>query len=354
MTPPDALPAWAVSPTVPAAFLADFFAGQGRRRAALLRRVGIGAAALRDPGFRVTPMQFGAAFRQVVREGGDELFGLYARPVPRGSYARLLRLQTYCPNVQVALQEGAGFYGLFDGAPPWHAVAGEAADEIRLALRSERQAASVMYVHLTLLSLWHSASWLAGATLPLRDVVLPRACRGYAAESRFLFGRAPRHGKTARLVLPRGSLAAAVMRRPEETGAFLRRTLLAMIGPGPQGSLQTRLRALLAGSHPLAAMKESAAAAALAMSRQTLAKRLAALGTSFQEIREELRRDRACALLARDALSLAEIAEALGYSEPSAFQRAFKQWTGQPPGLYRRRAKAAGGGRSAARREDDP
>lgn len=350
MTPPDLppeqkavpAPSWAITPTVPAAFLTDLLAGKS---VVFLRRLGIGAAMLKDAGFRITPLQFSAALREVVREDDDELFGLYARPVPRGLYARMLRLQTYCPTVRAALEEGAALYGLFDGAPPWRIVTTDKADEIRLTLRTERQSASVLYSHLMLLSLWHTASWLAGITLPLRDVLLPRACHDFTPESRFLFGRAPRYGQAARLMLPRGSLTAAVMRRPDDTRDFLRRTLLAMIGPGPQGSLETRLRRLLAASQPFAALKESAAAAALSMSRQTLAKRLATLGTSFQDIREELRRDRACALLSRSGLSFAEIAEQLGYSEPSAFQRAFKHWTGLPPGLYRRRIGAVPDGK---------
>jgi AraC-like DNA-binding protein len=334
--PDTSPPAWAIAPTVPAPFLADLL-GRGAARAALLRQLGLGSAA------RISPLQFVAALRAAVRAGDDEMFGLYARPVPPGSYDRLLRLQTYCPTVLAALEEGAGFYALFDGAPPWQAVTGSRQDEIRMTPRNPRQAGALLYTHLMLLSLWHNASWLAGETLPLRDVILPKSFRGVAAESRFLFGRAPRYGDAARLILPAGSLKAAVLRRADEAGILLQRNLLALVGPGPQGSLETRLRALLAGHQPFAALKESAAAKALGMSRQTLAKRLAARGTSFQTIREELRRDLACNLLARSDMGFAEIAERLGYSEPSAFQRAFKHWTGQPPGLYRRRGRAMAG-----------
>lgn len=166
---------------------------------------------------------------------------------------------------------------------------------------------------------------------------MPDSFRAFAPESRFLFGRAPRYGEAASLLLPAGSLGVAVSRSPEETGTFLRQAFFGLIGPGPQGSLESRLRALLAASRPFADMKETAAAQALGLSRQTLAKRLAALDTSFLGIRDEMRRDRACALLTRSDLGFAEIAEALSYSEPSAFQRAFKQWTGMPPGEYRKR-----------------
>ena len=42
--------------------------------------------------------------------------------------------------------------------------------------------------------------------------------------------------------------------------------------------------------------------------------------------------------LTRTRQTVGEIAQALGFAEPSAFHRAFRQWTGVSPGDYRRRA----------------
>jgi AraC-like DNA-binding protein len=55
----------------------------------------------------------------------------------------------------------------------------------------------------------------------------------------------------------------------------------------------------------------------------------------FSGLKDELRRDIAIYHLGRADLSLQEIAEQLGFSEPSAFHRAFKKWTGLTPGAYR-------------------
>ncbi|MGH7804835.1 MAG: helix-turn-helix domain-containing protein, partial [Candidatus Binatia bacterium] len=54
---------------------------------------------------------------------------------------------------------------------------------------------------------------------------------------------------------------------------------------------------------------------------------------SFAALRDEMRRDYAVALLARGH-RVGAVADALGYSEASAFVRAFKAWTGAPPGHY--------------------
>jgi AraC-like DNA-binding protein len=188
-----------------------------------------------------------------------------------------------------------------------------------------------------LLTIWQAAGWLGSTEVPLRRVLLPRAFAGYAPEARFLFGRAPAFGEHAGLDWPRRVLIAPVTRRRDELAGFLRRAPGGVTAPGQPATLEAQLRLMLAASDPFASLREDDAATQLGLSRQTLNRRLSALGTSYQGIREALRRDRACALLARGDQSLGRIAEALGYSEPSAFQRAFKLWTGLPPGDYRRR-----------------
>ena len=70
------------------------------------------------------------------------------------------------------------------------------------------------------------------------------------------------------------------------------------------------------------------------MSPQTLRRHLREEGTSFQELKDHLRRDLAIYQLGSD-LPIQRIAERLGFSEPSAFHRAFKKWTGLTPGAYR-------------------
>lgn len=73
----------------------------------------------------------------------------------------------------------------------------------------------------------------------------------------------------------------------------------------------------------------------LNMSARTLRRRLEKEGTSYQRIKDNARRDVAITLLSREGRTVSEVAEQVGFSDPSAFHRSFKKWTGQPPGSYR-------------------
>ncbi|MDD3763446.1 MAG: AraC family transcriptional regulator [Nevskiales bacterium] len=84
-----------------------------------------------------------------------------------------------------------------------------------------------------------------------------------------------------------------------------------------------------------------AVAGELVLTPRTLQRRLDREGRSFREVLHEVRLARAQQCLSDPALRLAEVAFLLGYAEQSAFQYAFKRWTGLTPGQYRRRQLGA-------------
>lgn len=73
----------------------------------------------------------------------------------------------------------------------------------------------------------------------------------------------------------------------------------------------------------------------LHMAPRTLRRRLAELGTSYHDIVEQLRRGLAVEYLQDAQRPVEQIAEALGYSDPSNFGRAFRRWTGVSPSAWR-------------------
>ena len=72
-------------------------------------------------------------------------------------------------------------------------------------------------------------------------------------------------------------------------------------------------------------------ASKLGLSRQTLFRRLKAEGTTFENVLDELRHKLALHYLNGKKVSVNETAYLVGYSEPAAFSRAFKRWTGASP-----------------------
>jgi AraC-like DNA-binding protein len=94
----------------------------------------------------------------------------------------------------------------------------------------------------------------------------------------------------------------------------------------------------------------------LSRHRRTLNRRLRAHGTSLHRMIEEVRSEMARQLVENTRMSLTDIAATLGYSEPSAFTRAFRRWKGKSPKAWRNdhgagaRRQAASGPAAYARR----
>ena len=83
----------------------------------------------------------------------------------------------------------------------------------------------------------------------------------------------------------------------------------------------------------------------MGVSRQTLFRQLKAEGVTFEKVLDELRHKLALQYLKGKKVSVNETAYLVGFSEPAAFSRAFKRWTGTTP----RDARAANGGAHRAR-----
>lgn len=76
----------------------------------------------------------------------------------------------------------------------------------------------------------------------------------------------------------------------------------------------------------------------LHMSGRTMQRKLAEAGTTYLRLVDDTRRDMALRYIVDPGKSLADIAFLLGFSEQSAFSRAFRRWTGASPTAYRQRA----------------
>lgn len=88
-------------------------------------------------------------------------------------------------------------------------------------------------------------------------------------------------------------------------------------------------------SHPLGAFSEEDAAAALFISKRTLARRLEQEGNSYQQIRDKVLSQQASSYLQHSQMSVEAIASLLNYYDSANFRRAFKRWFSVSPSQYR-------------------
>ena len=97
------------------------------------------------------------------------------------------------------------------------------------------------------------------------------------------------------------------------------------------GSTRSRVEALILPVLHVGAPGMEDIAGRLGVSRRTLARRLSAEGLTFEKVLDDLRRILAMDYLTARKVSVNETAYLVGFSDPAAFSRAFRRWTGAPP-----------------------
>ncbi|MDF1822557.1 MAG: AraC family transcriptional regulator [Alcanivoracaceae bacterium] len=109
----------------------------------------------------------------------------------------------------------------------------------------------------------------------------------------------------------------------------------------PDDSLPQRLKQFIVHALPRGVPRIRDAAEHLGMAVRTLQRRLDDEGVTFADSVDAVRHDLACKLMRRKDASITEAAYLLGFTDPSAFHKAFRRWTGQSPGEWRRRAASS-------------
>jgi AraC-like DNA-binding protein len=105
--------------------------------------------------------------------------------------------------------------------------------------------------------------------------------------------------------------------------------------PGNPNSVRRRVEAGLEPMLEHGDVSLDRLASELGMSRQTLQRRLKAEGSTFEAVLDGLRHRLARRYLRRENFSVKKTAYLLGFSDPAAFSRAFKRWTGRSPSEIR-------------------
>lgn len=331
-----------ILPTVSHAFLADWLTVLHRhcsasQLAGFLDQTGMSET--EPPSARVTHDQIVRLYQLVAVETGDEMMGLWSRPIRTGALKHLCTTMRGASSLSAALYRFTTFWNLLLDD---HHLALEHGDEtLHLRLSPRGALEPQRFGHMLLLKLAHGiSSWLVGRELPLSEVSFAFDRPTFAEDYPILFPAPIRFAQENSSIAFDSRLGSLPVSRSEaEMQDFLLRAPRDWIFTSfREHAILLRVREILLLSEHLEGHLESTAQT-LNLAPRTLMRRLDAEGTSFQAIKDGLRRDIAIRDLAHGTKSIEAISQDIGFASSANFYRAFKRWTLRTPGEFRRQNK---------------
>jgi AraC-like DNA-binding protein len=322
--------------------IAHACAQRGVDSALLLQMAQIAPAHLNSSTQRVTAAQFEALSSAAMQQLDDEALGWFSRPLPWGSYGMLARASLSAPTLGVALKRWCRHHGLL--TRDLTLALQTQGDETFIALTEHRppggDGALREFCHVSVLRNVHGlACWLIDSRIPLRGASLGFAAPPHTETYRVLFdGPCRFEAEHSAIHFDARYLALPVKRDEAAMNQMLQRALPLQVRPYRRDRLLVqRVRQLLL-SQPQHTRNADDLAQLLNTSARSLHRQLKDEGATLQALKDEVRRERALALLQRTQKPIKQVAEAAGFQNEKSFIRAFKAWTGLAPGEWRTRA----------------
>lgn len=316
-----------------------------------LQRSGIVRALIDRPSGRLTHEQVVNLYRASAGATGDEMMGLWSRPIRPGSLKYIARSVADAPSIEVALYRFTQVWNLLLDDYELHLIKLRGFTSLELRARGPGAAVN-RFGHALMLKLAHGiVSWLVHQEAPVVQVRFAFVRPPFADDYDTLFPvrvafDAPASGITFHSEL----LKVPTRRDAQAVRRFLERAPRDWIFTAYQEhTIRLKVRDLLFAD---LGRTSDEIARRLNMSPRTLMRKLRDAGLGFQDIKDELRRDLAIVHLGRDDVPLTEIGYLLGFSSPPVFHRAFRRWTGMSPGAYRSAQARLPAGSGAARGQD--
>jgi AraC-like DNA-binding protein len=326
--------------------LLDYLERHGVASAALLERAQLSPQLLAQRDQRIAASTYLELLGLGVQLSGDDCLGLHLGEAVRpGYYGVLGYLVMSCATLADALHRQAryatlvGNLGRVDLAdePPREGLEPQVAHSWQPLLAQQQRQLSE-----ETLAAWVTfGHWISGLDVPPSEVRFQHAAPADTREHQRIF-RCPVLFDQAdnALVFPKRLLSTPLGQADAQVRLMLDAYADRLLGEIQQGqSVLDRARLELARQLPEAGADLGLIAARLALSPRTLQRRLREAGLSFNQLVDETRQQLVLHYLRDPALELAEIAFLVGFSEPGSLARAFRRWTGQSPGEYRRQLR---------------
>lgn len=325
----------------------DMFAAEGLDTPALLADAGLDAARLADRDSRFTIDEVSLLWELAVARSGKPTLGLSKTlAATYGKLGVVGYAMMACPTLLAAAQRlqrcmdvvsNAATYALHeDTAGCWFELGHLGGQRPVPRQRTE-------YGLLTMLCFF---SWITGREFSPLAVEFVHPPSAHAALHEAVYGCPVRYGQTAnRALLGWADLALPLPARDATIAALhdqlveqeLQRLESRTVSQRVRHYLATQLATRPSGSLSDTEPRREGAAAALHMSDRTLQRRLREEGSSFQQLLDDTRRELAQVYLRKPGSPLKQVAEQLGFEDPSNFYRACRRWFGESPGRYRAR-----------------
>ena len=296
----------------------------------------------------ITAMQYSKLYRHVLSLLQDESFGLsFGRGVTPGAFRMMCYCILGCENLGKAIKRTCEFYRTFFDADAQITMDLDYAMAIvgYSGLRPLQPGAEVDTTDAYSLSVWHRFfCWLTGRSITLSEVrfrgAAPR-CQERRQKYQQLFECTVHYGTPRdEMVFKTTYLSSPLVHTEQSLKDFLRTApyqLMVMNTDASSSSLVARVRALIGHDFSQGFPSFEKITDCLNMSAPTLRRRLKKEGTTFQQLKDQCRCDASRAYLSNPDLSINAVAALMGFTDPSAFHRSFKKWTGMTPGDYRQR-----------------
>ena len=327
----------AVTPIAFARAIASAYRLRGRDPGPALELAQITPAQLARADGRMTAHQMEVLSAAAMQELDDEGLSAFERRLPWGSYGMLARASLSAPTLGVALKRWCRHHALLtDGVRIGLAVTG---GEAILAVEEHWRATGELR-ELSLAFLLRNvhglACWYVDSRIPLAGTALPFPAPPHADAYRHMFPGPLGFGAAQAAIRFDARYLELSLRRDEKALAqMLQRALPVAVLPYRRNRLLVRQvrQALLA--QPEAAHNAAGIAGLLHVSPRTLHRQLKDEGASLQQLKDEVRCERARDLLYRTHKPLKQVAQAVGFRNEKSFSRAFRLWTGQSPAQFR-------------------